>query len=61
MTSRIVKEAGLNLAIAAVGGASQPDDVKDFFDAGADAVLFGSAPMYLPNLVAPLKALHPEW
>src|SRR5262245_8946310 len=61
MTSRIVREAGLNLAIAAVGGASQPGDVKDFFDAGADAVLFGSAPMYLPSLAAQLKALHPEW
>ena len=60
-SSRIVKEEGLKLAIAAVGGASKPEDVKDFFDAGADAVLFGSAPMYLPNLAAQLKTLHPEW
>ena len=60
-TARIVKEEGWKLAIAAVGGAARPDDVQDFFAAGADAVQFGSAPMYLPDLAVHLKSLHPEW
>lgn len=55
------REEKLDLAIAAVGGVSQPDDMEDFFDAGASAVMLGSAPMYLPDLAARAKAEHPEW
>jgi dihydroorotate dehydrogenase len=56
-----VQEEKLELAIAAVGGVSSVPDIADFFAAGADAVLMGSAPMYLPDLAAETKALHPEW
>lgn len=54
-------EEKLDLAIAAVGGVSQPDDLADFFNAGADAVMLGSSPMYLPDLAAQTKAEHPDW
>lgn len=52
---------GLKLEVAAVGGASTPNDVADFFEAGADAVLCGSSPMYVPNLAIDCKRQHPEW
>lgn len=51
----------LSLQIAAVGGASTTRDAADFFEAGADAVLFGSSPMYLPNLAIECKQSNPEW
>jgi len=35
--------------------------MADFFRAGADAVLMGSSPMYLPDLAVEAKAQHPEW
>jgi len=57
----IVKADGLRLTIVAVGGVSRAQDVQDFFDAGAEAVLMGSSPMYLPNLAAEIKQAHPEW
>ncbi len=56
-----IKSDSLNLQIAAVGGASTTRDVADFFEAGADAVLCGSSPMYVPNLAIECKRLHPEW
>lgn len=58
---RRLDEKGIPMAIAAVGGVSTPDDVGDFLQAGADAVLCGSAPMYLPDLAIQTKALHPDW
>ncbi len=61
LTAQIIREDKLSLAVAAVGGASTPGDFQDFFDAGADAVLMGSAPMYLPDLAMQAKELHPEW
>lgn len=51
----------LPLALAAVGGVATPGDIGDFIEAGADAVLCGSAPMYLPDLALEVKRLHPEW
>jgi dihydroorotate dehydrogenase (NAD+) catalytic subunit len=57
----IIGERRLKLSIAAVGGVSCQSDAKDFFDAGADVVLMGSSPMYLPDLAAELKGAHPEW
>ena len=59
--AQIVRADGLRLSIAAVGGVSQEQDIIDFFDAGADAVLMGSSPMYLPDLAAEMKRRHPEW
>jgi len=52
---------GLKLEVAAVGGASTSRDMEDFFEAGADAVLCGSSPMYVPNLAIDCKRMHPEW
>lgn len=49
------------MALAAVGGASTLEDIADFFRAGADAVLCGSSPMYLPDLAIDAKRQHPEW
>ena len=57
---RIDRDA-LALAVVAVGGASTVPDLADFFSAGADAVLCGSSPMYLPHLAIEAKRLHPEW
>ena len=59
--AQMVRADGLRLSIAAVGGVSQEQDVIDFFEAGADAVLMGSSPMYLPDLAAEMKSRHPEW
>lgn len=56
-----IEREGLKLEVAAVGGASTLKDVEDFFAAGADAVLCGSSPMYVPNLAIDCKRLHPEW
>ncbi len=59
--ARIISRETLNLAIAAVGGAATAEDVGRYFEAGADAVMMGSAPMYLPDIAADLKRAHPEW
>ena len=53
---RIIRENKLQLSIAAVGGVSQAQDAKDFVDAGADAVMLGSSPMYLPELATEIHA-----
>jgi dihydroorotate dehydrogenase (NAD+) catalytic subunit len=58
---RWVRAEGLDLEIAAVGGVSRLSDMADFFDAGAGAVLMGSAPMYLPDLAIEMKRVHPDW
>jgi dihydroorotate dehydrogenase (NAD+) catalytic subunit len=57
----MVRDNRMNLSIVAVGGASRVEDLADFFDAGATAVLMGSSPMYLPDLAAEAKRQHPEW
>ena len=51
-----IETEGLNLALAAVGGVSSVADYQDFIEAGADAVLCGSSPMYLPDLAAEIKS-----
>ncbi|MGB0579827.1 MAG: hypothetical protein ACPGVU_09020 [Limisphaerales bacterium] len=51
----------LELAILAVGGVSRVEDMQDFYQSGADAVMLGSSPMYLPQLAAEAKRLHPDW
>ena len=57
----IVDAEDLGLALAAVGGVSRAEDMADFFDAGADAIMLGSAPMYLPNLACEIKSAYPDW
>ena len=47
--------AQLPLALAAVGGVSSAQDYQGFINAGADAVLCGSSPMYLPDLASEIK------
>src|SRR5207247_11143591 len=60
-TSRIVKEEGWKLAIAAVGGAARAAAVQDVFAAGADGGRFGSAPVALPGLHGHLQVVPPAW
>ena len=50
----IVRKKSLSLEIAAVGGVSCRQDMSSFVEAGADVVLLGSSPMYLPNIAADL-------
>ncbi|MFT4690366.1 MAG: dihydroorotate dehydrogenase (NAD+) catalytic subunit [Limisphaerales bacterium] len=57
----IIAAHSLNLEIVAVGGISKNEDMADFFDAGAGAVLMGSSPMYLPRLAVDAKLAHPNW
>ena len=52
----VIDAEGLPLALAAVGGVSSVQDYEDFMAAGADAVLCGSSPMYLPDLAVEIKA-----
>lgn len=59
--SEIIRSENLRLSIASVGGVSSISDCADFIDAGADAVLCGSSPMYLPDLAVDIKRAHPEW
>lgn len=59
--AELISEHKLPLSVAAVGGASTTDDIEDFFAAGAQAVLFGSSPMYLPNLAIAAKQKNPLW
>jgi len=56
-----IRAESLDLALLAVGGVSSAGDMADFFEAGADAVMLGSSPMYLPHLAIETKAAHPEW
>jgi len=60
-TADMIERDGLRLQVAAVGGAATADDVARYFDAGADAVMMGSAPMYLPDLAAELKGTRPDF
>ena len=57
----VIARDNLNLEIAAVGGASAVEDIGRYIAAGANAVMMGSAPMYLPDLAAETKKKHPEW
>ena len=52
---------GLDLAVAGVGGVASVADAADFFDAGADAVLCGSSPAWLPDLAIQIKEARPDW
>jgi dihydroorotate dehydrogenase (NAD+) catalytic subunit len=57
----VVQSEGLKLAVVGVGGVSSDQDIRDFFDAGATAVLMGSSPMYMPDLALEIKRRHPDW
>ena len=49
-TVRIVARDGLSLSVIAVGGASTPDDVTAFLDAGASLVEMATAPVFWPDV-----------
>ena len=51
----MIEKENLSLALAGVGGVSSAADYNDFIEAGADAVLCGSSPMYLPDLACEIK------
>jgi dihydroorotate dehydrogenase len=51
----VIDSEKLPLALAAVGGVSCTADFEDFIGAGADVVLCGSSPMYLPDLAVEIK------
>jgi dihydroorotate dehydrogenase len=51
----VIEHENLPLALAAVGGVSSAADYQDFIQAGADAILCGSSPMYLPHLACEIK------
>ncbi len=57
----VVAREKLDLEIVAVGGVSTKEDAASYFDAGAAAVMMGSAPMFDPTLAAGFKRAHPEW
>jgi dihydroorotate dehydrogenase len=60
-TREIIEQNNLSLEIAAVGGVAGVEDMQDFWDVGADAILCGSSPMYNPRLAYEIKKSHPEW
>ncbi|MAF66394.1 MAG: hypothetical protein CMJ84_12145 [Planctomycetes bacterium] len=51
----------LDLAIVGVGGVMTEHAPTAFFDAGADAVVMGGAPMLDPLLAVRMKRAHPDW
>ena len=51
----VIDSEKLPLALAAVGGVSSAADFEDFITAGADVVMCGSSPMYLPDLAVEIK------
>ena len=51
----VIDSEKLPLALAAVGGVSSAADFEDFIAAGADVVMCGSSPMYLPDLAVEIK------
>ncbi len=57
----IVSSDKLSLDIIAVGGVSGVEDAAHYFDAGAAAVMMGSAPMFDPALAVTLKQARPDW
>jgi dihydroorotate dehydrogenase len=59
--AEIIRGENLKLTLVGVGGVATEMDVQDFFEAGAEAVLLGSSPMYMPDIAAEMKAKHPNW
>lgn len=59
--SALIRHDRLDLQVVGVGGVASAEDAARYFEAGACAVLMGSAPMFDPALAARMKALHPDW
>lgn len=56
-----IRTRGLGLSVLGVGGASSVEGIGDFFQSGADAVMLGSSPMYLPTLARDAKLESKDW
>ena len=56
-----VRRRGSSIGSVAVGGVLSEEAPRPFFDAGADAVVMGGAPMFDPMLAARMKRSHPDW
>lgn len=59
--TRLIADERLDLQIIGNGGVADAEGARHYFEAGACAVMLGSAPMYDPTLAARLKTQHPEW
>ena len=59
--ARLAAEDGLGLRLIGIGGVHSAATTGAYFDAGAAAVMMGSAPAFDPGLGARLKAEHPDW
>ena len=56
----IVQRDGLSIKVIACGGATTPERVKSFMDAGAYAVLAATAIVWNPYLAVQVKQTYPE-
>lgn len=57
----VIARDNLSTKVIAVGGVSTIADAEHYFDAGATAVMMGSAPSFDPTLAVRFKQAHPEW
>lgn len=58
--SVIRKELGLTTEIVGVGGVINPQDFKEYRDAGADVVMSATGAMWNPYLADEIKKLYPD-
>lgn len=58
---KLVRRRDSSVGTIAVGGVLSEDAPGAFFDAGADAVVMGGAPMLDPQLAGKMKRRHPDW
>jgi dihydroorotate dehydrogenase len=56
-----IRDDKLSLRVMAVGGVYAREHAENYFDAGADAVMMGSAPMFDPTIAISFKRARPEW
>ena len=56
-----IRRERLDLEVSGVGGVATAADAGRYFEAGANAALMGSAPMFDPAIAARFKTAHPEW
>jgi dihydroorotate dehydrogenase len=56
-----IRDDKLSLRVMAVGGVYAQEHAENYFNAGADAVMMGSVPMFDPTIAISFKQAHPEW
>ncbi|MBI4079688.1 dihydroorotate oxidase [Candidatus Kaiserbacteria bacterium] len=57
---KIREENGMNYAIVGVGGVMNPQDFKEYRDAGADVVMSATGAMWNPYLAKETKEAYPD-